>query len=504
VRIYERRGAWQLAPAVRQTIWALGIIPLLVASALLALLGHMYVGSQHTVWIEIGGHRLAHRTHEHSADAVLREMGLELTPLDLSVLPSSDDLLSGEPIRIIPARPVTLVRGDEVVYGCTHGETPIEALSDLGISLRPDDRLYLDGQPYSPYAALPSVIPAGRLRADRVLASWRRTITLRLERAVPLTVYEGDAPHTFFTTARTVGQALREQGYTIYAGDDLTPSMGSRVRPGQAIYLRRATPVVLDVGGRARTVRTHARTIDALLKEQNVLLGEQDYVQPDVESAITPHTTVRVVRVADQHFVEEKPVPYQVVEVPDPQMEIDTREITRWGHEGAQRQRIRVHYENGQEVYRTVVDEWLEREPLDRIISYGTKIVLRELQTPHGTYTYWRRLRMLATSYSASTAGTPVSSPYYGLTRLGWPARKGIIAVDPRVIPLEQRMYVPGYGPGIAGDTGGAINWRRIDLCYDDDNLVLWHQWVDVYLLTPVPPRNQILWQVPNLPAEWD
>lgn len=50
-------------------------------------------------------------------------------------------------------------------------------------------------------------------------------------------------------------------------------------------------------------------------------------------------------------------------------------------------------------------------------------------------------------------------------------------------------MYVPGYGVGIACDTGGAIVGKRIDLGYDDDNLKLWARWVDVYLLTPVPSQ---------------
>ena len=78
----------------------------------------------------------------------------------------------------------------------------------------------------------------------------------------------------------------------------------------------------------------------------------------------------------------------------------------------------------------------------------------------------------------------------------------GVIAVDPNLISLRQPLYVPGYGRGFAGDTGGAIKGRRIDLCYDDHNLVLWHRWVDVYLLTPVPPHSSIPWIIPNDPGE--
>ncbi|HDN80835.1 MAG TPA: hypothetical protein ENG33_10280, partial [Chloroflexi bacterium] len=166
------------------------------------------------------------------------------------------------------------------------------------------------------------------------------------------------------------------------------------------------------------------------------------------------------------------------------------------------RRRYRVVYENGEEKERRLEDEWVAKEPITRVIAYGTKIVIRELETPEGTIKYWRRIRMLATSYSAATAGKPREHPLYGITRLGLWARKGIVAVDPRVINLGTKVYVPGYGIAIAADTGGRIKGRHIDLCYDEDNLVLWYKWVDVYLLAPPPPREKIIWLLPNWPRE--
>ena len=80
--------------------------------------------------------------------------------------------------------------------------------------------------------------------------------------------------------------------------------------------------------------------------------------------------------------------------------------------------------------------------------------------------------------------------------------QKGVIAVDPQIIRLGWKMYVPGYGVGTAADTGGAIQGRRIDLGYDDNNLVLWYRWVDVYLLTPIPSANRISYNIPNWPPE--
>jgi 3D (Asp-Asp-Asp) domain-containing protein len=74
--------------------------------------------------------------------------------------------------------------------------------------------------------------------------------------------------------------------------------------------------------------------------------------------------------------------------------------------------------------------------------------------------------------------------------------------VDPRVISLRTKVYVPGYGFGTAADTGGMILGRWIDLCYDEDNMVLWKRWVDVYLLEPIPPSDEINWTLPDYPRE--
>ena len=46
------------------------------------------------------------------------------------------------------------------------------------------------------------------------------------------------------------------------------------------------------------------------------------------------------------------------------------------------------------------------------------------------------------------------------------PVGRGAIAVDPNVIPLGSKLYVEGYGYGLAIDTGGLIKGKRIDLFF--------------------------------------
>ncbi len=51
-----------------------------------------------------------------------------------------------------------------------------------------------------------------------------------------------------------------------------------------------------------------------------------------------------------------------------------------------------------------------------------------------------------------------------GRTASGLQVRKGVVAVDPALIPLGTRLFVPGYGNAVAADVGGAIKGRIIDL----------------------------------------
>jgi 3D (Asp-Asp-Asp) domain-containing protein len=56
-----------------------------------------------------------------------------------------------------------------------------------------------------------------------------------------------------------------------------------------------------------------------------------------------------------------------------------------------------------------------------------------------------------------------------GRTALGVPCAKGVVAVDPRTIPLGTRLYVPGYGLAVAADVGTAVKGRIIDLWMPTD-----------------------------------
>jgi 3D (Asp-Asp-Asp) domain-containing protein len=100
------------------------------------------------------------------------------------------------------------------------------------------------------------------------------------------------------------------------------------------------------------------------------------------------------------------------------------------------------------------------REPVPAIFHMGKP---SSRAVSRGTYTRAKVVEMQSTAYTPS-AGR--KNPTYR-TRTGTRAEYGVIAVDPKVIPLGTLMYVEGYGFGIAEDTGGAIKGNKIDVCIE-------------------------------------
>jgi 3D (Asp-Asp-Asp) domain-containing protein len=66
--------------------------------------------------------------------------------------------------------------------------------------------------------------------------------------------------------------------------------------------------------------------------------------------------------------------------------------------------------------------------------------------------------------HTLTVTATGYSLP--GHTATGLPVGFGVVAVDPSVIPLGTRLTIPGYGEGVAADTGSAVQGYTIDLWF--------------------------------------
>ncbi len=166
----------------------------------------------------------------------------------------------------------------------------------------------------------------------------------------------------------------------------------------------------------------------------------------------------------------------------DSEIEAGEEKVLEEGTDGKKVKIIKITYSNdGEEYLREIisVETILSK---DKKILRGTKIVWKTLTTADGEIKYWKKMRVYATHYDAGAGCMGCNGR--GITATGLKAGKGVIAVDPAVIKLGTQVYVPEYGPAVAGDTGGLIKDNRIDLGFEDAKTAGWSaKFVDIYLL---------------------
>lgn len=416
-----------------------------------------------------------------SVGEVLAADGITLGPKDVinpgSVAVADPDV----PIVLDRAAEVTVINLNSVTNYHTQEETLGAFLAENGLVVPPGVRVLADGRPVSIELLDQTTLP------DQIVFDPYKTVIIT----------EGESRRSWRTTALTVGEALLETGIVVGALDRVIPPPETLLTPRLDVEIERAKPYVVRADGQTAEVAAGSTNVVDILVANGIVLGPLDYTRPPVGSTVRPGDIIEVVRVTETIEAEDVPIPFETVYEPAPDLEIDTIVPGGAGSPGVLQRRTRVRYENGVEVSRTPDGEIVTVAPVNAIIRYGTNIVMRTIDTPSGPVEYWRKVNMRVTSYTATSAGKKPGEPGYGITASGVQAGTGVIAVDPTVVPFKTYVYVPGYGVAFAGDTGGGIKGRFIDLGYDEDEYQSWRGYVDVYYLGPPPPADQIRWILP-------
>ncbi len=281
---------------------------------------------------------------------------------------------------------------------------------------------------------------------------------------------------TYATKATTVGAFLDSLRIARAQGDLVSPPPSSSLAAGDTVVVRHAVPVTLTMGG----VRVTERVVGYTVADALVAAGVDPFsgvlVSPALSDPLKPGMSVAVRNSWLRTWAEEYPVPCGTQVEEDDRLEVGKRVVRDPGRTGVGVRRYEAVIVKGKPGPARLVSDEVAVAPLDQIIIVGVKrasepaAVSRAVLKP-ATYSVvptapaaGDRIEVVATAYAPNSwSGGPH-------TATGMLAGFGIIAVDPRVIPLGTRLYVPGYGYGLAADTGGAIKGHRIDVCFD-------HEW---------------------------
>ena len=198
------------------------------------------------------------------------------------------------------------------------------------------------------------------------------------------------------------------------------------------------------------------KILKEILQENNISLNENDIVYSDLNKPIKPNSKIKIVRVNKKKSKvasksEFRPTWHKIYNSNLRKVEL---------------QKGIVRYTDS-DITQVFHDSKLESVIYDKQLSYSISfyrlLLLNKNNKVEKIYdlSKAKRMKMVATAYYP---GDPLAWKDGTITFLGQKMQRGIVAVDPKVIPLRTRLYISGYGYGYAGDTGSAIKGDRIDL----------------------------------------
>ena len=268
---------------------------------------------------------------------------------------------------------------------------------------------------------------------------------------------------TIVTNAATVGALLADRHIVVTPDDFVSAAPDTPLADAMTIVYRPAQTFAIYVDGRKHVVRSAATTVRSLLSERRIAFGPHDEVTPALDDSVAARDAIHIARV-DSWTVRERTTIAPPVRVRDDEtLAFGTTHTLDRGAPGLRETTFRLVRRGDAPPTRVALASRIIRAPHARLVARGMAEYVSLASVAERGFTSalhfaGTALHMIATAYTAGCYGCS------GVTATGSRAGFGIIAVDPHVIPLGTKLFIPGYGRAVAGDTGGAIHGHRVDL----------------------------------------
>jgi uncharacterized protein YabE (DUF348 family)/3D (Asp-Asp-Asp) domain-containing protein len=324
-----------------------------------------------------------------------------------------------------------------------------------------------------------------------------------------VTVIDGDKSVVYITFKKTIGDVL-EKDFVLNAEDkiyydnkeySLKDGKAQSIKKEMIIKIFHAVPIFISCDGNRKRVLTTKKKVCDILNESMFFAYDRDLVVPGLNEIVEEDSEIVLTRINENIIYATEPIEYKINKKETNELEIGIAKVVQKGKCGTKELAYKIRYENGDEVLRKFIGEKVIEESVDEIIEIGKREKVnrffasktycpeRYFASSNGVLTsrdgsslrYNKVLNCEATAYDSSynSTGKRPDNPGYGVTASGERARYGVVAVDPRVIPLGTKLYIESlngawtYGLATALDTGGAIKGNKIDLYFDTEKEAL-------------------------------
>lgn len=189
-----------------------------------------------------------------------------------------------------------------------------------------------------------------------------------------------------FATQTDLNQFFQANNLVVYPEDKVALSLPLNLCKGSLITIDRAPVVNLKIGKNNSVVRSWAATVADLLKEQNIVMGAQDKIEPSLQTKISTGMNITLTHWGTRLEKKDEAIAYNVEKQADSDLVVGNTQVSRAGINGEKEVTYKITSVNGDDVASAEVSEQITIPPTNEILLYGTKPPTTYLGTGNATW----------------------------------------------------------------------------------------------------------------------
>lgn len=302
---------------------------------------------------------------------------------------------------------------------------------------------------------------------------------INVYRALPVQIVDGGQRTFAFSASKTARAIAQQSGTTLYPEDrtvaEPVQDFINTGAIGEQIVVKRATPINVDLFGTPVQLRTHAKTVEQLVKEKDIKLLKDDKVLPGLDAPISAGQQVSFVRTGVKTETVTEKIAMPVHTIQDKNLAYGTTAVRQQGSAGEQVVTYQVQIVNNKETSRTVMQKVVTKAPVTQVAVVGTSLSgikgdMALAGIAPGDYQYVdyiisRESGWCPTKAQGQWGGCPPYAGYvpagggYGLCQSTPGSKMASAGADWATNPVTQLRWCSGYAKGRYGSWAGAYNF---------------------------------------------
>lgn len=303
------------------------------------------------------------------------------------------------------------------------------------------------------------------------------------------TIVDGEKTIEYtFRGERSIRDALLDNEISLGEMDEVSQPVTDILENGQEIRINRAREITVVADGKEYEFVTAQRQVDDIIHQLGLRLEELDMVQPSLEQEIGDDFLgeIKITRVVEEVVTAKQPVKYSKVTRNNQSLDKGVVKTVQSGKDGLRSVTEKVVYHDGEEFSRTVLEEKVEKEPVEEIQEVGTNVYIA---TSRGQTRFDMVMYVTATGYCSCSQCT---GPGDGtVTASGARTKANHTIAASSQFSFGTEFYIPYFSKnsnrGIfeVEDRGGAIKGNRIDIYFNthEEALKFGRRTLKVYVL---------------------